>query len=79
VKNFFNLASPLSVGKGSTYCKLGGIKISHKTEVLNKEWKKISMLYAIGTDASIILDFLQFLQILLRLTHADSLGDVHIK
>jgi fumarate reductase flavoprotein subunit len=33
------------------YGSLGGIKINDKTEVLNKEWKKIPGLYAAGTDA----------------------------
>ncbi len=33
------------------YGSLGGIKINYKTEVLNKEWKKIPGLYAAGTDA----------------------------
>jgi len=38
----------------SAYGTLGGIKINHKTEVLNKEWKKIPGLYAVGTDACTI-------------------------
>jgi fumarate reductase flavoprotein subunit len=33
------------------YGSLGGIKINHKTEVLDKDWKKIPGLYAAGTDA----------------------------
>jgi len=33
------------------YGSLGGIKINHKAEVLNKDWKKIPGLYAAGTDA----------------------------
>jgi len=33
------------------YGSLGGIKINHRTEVLNKQWKKIPGLYAAGTDA----------------------------
>jgi len=33
------------------YGSLGGIKINYKTEVVNKDWKKISGLYAAGTDA----------------------------
>jgi fumarate reductase flavoprotein subunit len=33
------------------YGSLGGIKINHRTEVLNKDWKKIPGLYAAGTDA----------------------------
>jgi fumarate reductase flavoprotein subunit len=36
------------------YGSLGGIKINYKTEVLNKEWKKIPGLYAAGTDACTI-------------------------
>jgi fumarate reductase flavoprotein subunit len=32
------------------YGSLGGIKINHKTEVLDKDWKKIPGLYAVGTD-----------------------------
>jgi fumarate reductase flavoprotein subunit len=36
------------------YGSLGGIKINHKTEVLNKDWKKIPGLYAVGTDACTI-------------------------
>ena len=35
----------------SAYGSLGGIKINYKTEVLNKDWKKIPGLYAAGTDA----------------------------
>jgi fumarate reductase flavoprotein subunit len=38
----------------SAYGSLGGIKINHKTEVLNKDWKKIPGLYAVGTDACTI-------------------------
>ena len=38
----------------SAYGTLGGIKINHRTEVLNKEWKKIPGLYAAGTDACTI-------------------------
>ena len=33
------------------YGSLGGIKINHKTEVLDKDWKVIPGLYAAGTDA----------------------------
>jgi fumarate reductase flavoprotein subunit len=33
------------------YGSLGGIKINHKTEVLDKNWNKIPGLYAAGTDA----------------------------
>jgi fumarate reductase flavoprotein subunit len=33
------------------YGSLGGIKINHRTEVLNNEWKRIPGLYAAGTDA----------------------------
>jgi fumarate reductase flavoprotein subunit len=36
------------------YGSLGGIKINHKTEVLNKDWKKIPGLYAVGTDTCTI-------------------------
>jgi fumarate reductase flavoprotein subunit len=36
------------------YGSLGGIKINYRTEVLNKEWKKIPGLYAAGTDANTI-------------------------
>lgn len=36
------------------YGTLGGIKINHKTEVLNEQWKKIPGLYAVGTDAASI-------------------------
>jgi fumarate reductase flavoprotein subunit len=36
------------------YGSLGGIKINYKTEVLNKDWKKIPGLYAAGTDACAI-------------------------
>lgn len=36
------------------YGSLGGIKINHRTEVVNKEWKKIPGLYAAGTDANSI-------------------------
>ncbi len=35
----------------SAYGSLGGIKINHRTEVLDKSWKKIPGLYAAGTDA----------------------------
>jgi fumarate reductase flavoprotein subunit len=38
----------------SAYGSLGGIKINHRTEVLNKEWKSIPGLYAAGTDACTI-------------------------
>ena len=38
----------------SAYGSLGGIKINYKTEVLDKEWKKIPGLYAAGTDACTI-------------------------
>jgi fumarate reductase flavoprotein subunit len=38
----------------SAYGSLGGIKINHRTEVLNKEWQKIGGLYAAGTDACTI-------------------------
>jgi fumarate reductase flavoprotein subunit len=38
----------------SGYGSLGGIKINHRTEVLNKDWKKIPGLYAAGTDANTI-------------------------
>ncbi len=38
----------------SGYGSLGGIKINHKTEVLNKEWVSIPGLYAAGTDANAI-------------------------
>jgi fumarate reductase flavoprotein subunit len=33
------------------YGSVGGIKINHRTEVLNKQWKKIPGFYAAGTDA----------------------------
>jgi fumarate reductase flavoprotein subunit len=33
------------------YGSLGGIKINYRTEVLNRDWKKIPGLYAAGTDA----------------------------
>lgn len=33
------------------YGSLGGIKINHKTEVLDKSWNRIPGLYASGTDA----------------------------
>jgi fumarate reductase flavoprotein subunit len=33
------------------YGSLGGIKINYKTEVMDKNWKKIPGLYAAGTDA----------------------------
>jgi fumarate reductase flavoprotein subunit len=36
------------------YGSLGGIKINYKTEVLDKDWKKIPGLYAAGTDANSI-------------------------
>ena len=36
------------------YGTLGGIKINHRTEVLNKDWEKIAGLYAAGTDACTI-------------------------
>ena len=36
----------------SGYGTLGGIKINHKTEVLDKNWKQIPGLYAGGTDAN---------------------------
>jgi fumarate reductase flavoprotein subunit len=36
------------------YGSLGGIKINHKTEVIDKKWKKIPGLYAAGTDACAI-------------------------
>jgi fumarate reductase flavoprotein subunit len=36
------------------YGSLGGIKINHRTEVLDKDWKKIPGLYAAGTDACAI-------------------------
>jgi len=35
----------------SGYGSLGGIKINHKTEVLDKKWQPIPGLYASGTDA----------------------------
>lgn len=35
----------------SAYGSLGGIKINHKTEVINEEWEPIPGLYAAGTDA----------------------------
>jgi fumarate reductase flavoprotein subunit len=38
----------------SAYGSLGGIKINHKTEVLDKNWDKIPGLYAAGTDACTI-------------------------
>ena len=38
----------------SAYGSLGGIKINHKTEVLDKNWPVISGLYAAGTDACTI-------------------------
>lgn len=34
------------------YGTLGGIKINHKTEVLDEEFRKIPGLYAVGTDAA---------------------------
>jgi len=34
------------------YGTLGGIKINHKMEVIDKDWKKIPGLYAAGTDAN---------------------------
>jgi fumarate reductase flavoprotein subunit len=33
------------------YGSVGGIKINHRTEVLDNGWKKIPGLYAAGTDA----------------------------
>lgn len=36
------------------YGSLGGIKINHRTEVMDKEWNKIPGLYAAGTDACAI-------------------------
>jgi fumarate reductase flavoprotein subunit len=36
------------------YGSLGGIKINHRAEVLNKDWKKIPGLYAAGTDTCTI-------------------------
>lgn len=33
------------------YGSLGGIKINHRTEVLDKDWRRIPGLYAAGTDA----------------------------
>jgi fumarate reductase flavoprotein subunit len=36
------------------YGSLGGIKINHKTEVLDKNWDAIPGLYAAGTDACTI-------------------------
>jgi fumarate reductase flavoprotein subunit len=38
----------------SAYGSLGGIKINHRTEVLDKDWRKIPGLYAAGTDACTI-------------------------
>jgi fumarate reductase flavoprotein subunit len=38
----------------SAYGSLGGIKINHKTEVLDKNWSRIPGLYAAGTDACTI-------------------------
>jgi fumarate reductase flavoprotein subunit len=38
----------------SAYGSLGGIKINHKTEVLDKKWEVIPGLYAVGTDACTI-------------------------
>ena len=35
----------------SAYGSLGGIKINHNAEVLSKDWKVITGLYAAGTDA----------------------------
>lgn len=35
----------------SAYGSLGGIKINHKTEVIDEEWEPIPGLYAVGTDA----------------------------
>ena len=35
----------------SAYGTLGGIKINHRTEVLDKNWDVIQGLYAVGTDA----------------------------
>jgi fumarate reductase flavoprotein subunit len=36
------------------YGTLGGIKINHRTEVVDKEWRIIPGLYAAGTDANAI-------------------------
>ncbi|MCZ7664652.1 MAG: FAD-dependent oxidoreductase [Thermoleophilia bacterium] len=36
------------------YGSLGGIKINHRTEVLDRRWEKIPGLYAAGTDACTI-------------------------
>jgi len=54
----YRLLRPIKTGKfyamrliPSGYGSLGGIKINHRTEVLNKDWKKIPGLYAAGTDA----------------------------
>jgi fumarate reductase flavoprotein subunit len=38
----------------SAYGSVGGIKINHRTEVLNKKWESIPGLYAAGTDACAI-------------------------
>jgi len=38
----------------SAFGSLGGIKINHRTEVLDKDWHKIPGLYAAGTDACTI-------------------------
>ena len=38
----------------SAYGTLGGIKINHRTEVLDKNWETIPGLYAAGTDACAI-------------------------
>ena len=38
----------------SAYGSVGGIKINHKTEVLDKKWDIIPGLYAAGTDACAI-------------------------
>jgi fumarate reductase flavoprotein subunit len=38
----------------SAYGSLGGIKINHRTEVLDKNWDTIKGLYAAGTDACTI-------------------------
>jgi len=38
----------------SGYGSLGGIKINHKTEVLDKNWDPLPGLYAAGTDACTI-------------------------
>jgi fumarate reductase flavoprotein subunit len=38
----------------AAYGSLGGIKINHRAEVLDKQWQKIPGLYAAGTDANSI-------------------------